>query len=159
MLDGRHTEDPARPRRNARLRREQQQFVAVLVLFVVVSLIIGALYLVQATTTVTTARDIQQMREDRDRLLRDIELLRAESAELNSVPNLMERAAALGFVTARPEDIQYIVIDGYVYDQPAPTLTPVLVTPTPQVYDDNFAGWLTRQFDALRALFTAWSQE
>ncbi len=159
MLGNQSPDAPVQPRRDKRRMREQQQFVAVLVLFVIVSLIIGALYLVQATTTVTTARDIQQMREDRDRLIRDIELLRAESAELNSVPNLMERAATLGFVTAGPEDIQYIVINGYVYDQPAPTLTPVLITPTPQVYDDNFAGWLSRQLDALRTLFASWSQE
>jgi hypothetical protein len=128
-------------------------------LFVVVSIILGALYLVQATTNVSTARDIQALRERRDRVLRENEALRAENAQLNSVSALIERAETLGFVTAGPEDIQYIVVEGYVYNQPAPTLTPVLVTPTPQIYDDNFAGWLRRQVDRLRELFDRWGQE
>ena len=139
--------------------RERQQFIAVLVVFVVVSIIIGALYLVQATTNVSTARDIQTLREQRDRLQREIESLRADNAQLYSVPRLMERAATLGFVTAGPEDIQYIVVEGYVYNQLAPTLTPVQVTATPQVYDDNFSGWLRRQVDALKNLFENWGQE
>lgn len=136
--------------------RERQQFIAMLVAFVILTILLGSLYLVQATTNVSTARDIQNLREQRDRLLRENEALRAENAQLNSIPLLSERAATLGFVTASPNDIQYIVVEGYVYNQPAPTLTPVLVTPTPQVYDDNFAGWMQRQLDDLRSLFQNW---
>lgn len=140
-------------------RREQQQFVALLILLVVLAIIIGALYLVQATTNVTNTRDIQNLREQRDRLIRENELLRAENAELYSVPRLIERASTLGFVTAGPESIQWISVDGYVYDQPPPTLTPILYTPTAQAYDDNFAGWLRQQLDALGELFDTWGQE
>lgn len=148
-----------RPRKNDTPQRERQQFVALLVLFVAVSIIIGALYLVQATTNVSTARDIQLLRERRDRIQRENEALRAENAELNSVPLLMERAATLGFLTAAPENIQYIVVDGYVYDEPAPTITVAQPTPTPQVYDDNFAGWLQRQWDALQDVFEDWGSQ
>jgi cell division protein FtsL len=140
-------------------RREQRQFIAVLVLFVVVSIILGALYLVQATTNVSNSRDIQTLREQRDRIQRENELLKAENAQLASVPRLMERAATLGFVTASVDDIQYMVIDGYVFDQPAPTLTPVQVTATPQIYEENFAGWLKRQTDKLQDIFERWSNE
>lgn len=141
-------------------RRERQQFIAVLILFVVVSIIIGALYLVQATTNVGNARDIQLLREQRSRIQRENEALKAENARLNSIPRLQERAATLGFVTAvYPDNIQYIVVDGYVYDQPAPTLTPILQTATPQVYEDNFAGWLQRQMDRLQDQFEGWSEE
>jgi hypothetical protein len=38
-------------------------------------------------------------------------------------------------------------------------LTPRIETATPQVYDDNFAGWLDRQMDNLRELFEGWGQE
>ena len=140
-------------------QRERQQFVAVLILFVVVAIIIGALYLVQATTNVGNVRDIQQLRDERNRLTRDNEMLRATNAALNSIPRMVERAATLGFVTAAPEDIQWIVVEGYVYDQPAPTLTPVLVTATPQVYEDNFSGWLQRQLNWLRDQFDGWAEE
>lgn len=139
--------------------RERQQFIAVLVMFVIVAIIIGALYLVQATTNISNARDIQNLSEQRDRLEREIEGLRAENAELLSLQSMYERATTLGFVTAGPDSIQYIVVDGYVYDLPAPTLTPVLITATPQIYEDNFAGWLQRQFDALRNQFDNWGEE
>lgn len=158
MLESANRSSQLRPPNKAE-QRERQQFIAVLVLFVAVSIIIGALYLVQATTNVTNARDIQALRERRDRLQRENEALRAENAQLYSVPSLFSRASTLGFVTAAPEDIQYIVVEGYIYNQPAPTLTPVLMTPTPQVYDDNFAGWLRRQLDKLRALFENWGKE
>jgi cell division protein FtsB len=157
MLDG--SDSQLRLNKDQQQWRERQQFIALLVLFIMVSIILGALYLVQATTNVSTARDIQALRERRDRILRENEALRAENARLNGVPVLIERAATLGFVTAGPDDIQYLVVDGYVYDQPAPTLTPVLVTPTPQVYDDNFAGWLRRHLDRLSDLFARWEQE
>lgn len=140
-------------------QRERQQFVAVLILFTVVAIIIGALYLVQATTNVGNVRDIQQLRDDRSRLERENEALRATNAALNSIPRMAERAATLGFVTAAPEDIQWIVVDGYVYDQPAPTLTPVLQTATPQLYEDNFAGWVQRQMTWLRSQFSSWAAE
>ncbi len=140
-------------------QRERQQFVAVLVLFVVVALIIGALYLVQSTTNVSTVRQIQQLREDRDRLQRENEAIKAENAELYSIPNLIQRAESLGFVTAGPESIQYLVVEGYEFDKPGPTLTPVQLSPTPLVYDDNFAGWLRRQLDSLQNLFENWGTE
>lgn len=155
MLD-----EPKRPTQIRPIeRREQRQFFAVLVLFTFVAIILGALYLVQATTNVGNARDIQNLRERRDRIFRENELLKAENAQLASVPRMMERAATLGFVTAAPEDIQYLVVEGYVYNQPAPTLTPVLMTPTPLVYEENFAGWVERQLDKLQELFEHWSEE
>jgi cell division protein FtsB len=159
MLNDSNRGSQLRPVYDEQRGRERQQFIAALILFVVVAIIIGALFLVQATTNVGNARDIQELREQRDRLLRENEALRAENAQLASVPSLFERAATLGFVTAGPEDIQYLVVEGYVYDQPAPTLTPRIETATPQVYDDNFAGWLDRQMDNLRELFEGWGQE
>jgi cell division protein FtsB len=131
--------------------------VAVVVLLAVVTLIIGALYLAQTTTSITTARDIRQLDQQKGRLERENELLRAEIARLNSLQNLEERAATLGFRPAGPDDILYLVVDSYVYNQPAPTPTLVIATPTPDTYEENFAGWLKRQFDALREQFRKWA--
>jgi hypothetical protein len=75
------------------------------------------------------------------------------------VPPHFARAATRGSVTAAPEASQHLVLDGDAYAQPAPTLTPRSETATPQVYDDNFAGWLDRQMDNLRELFEGWGQE
>jgi cell division protein FtsB len=158
MLDDRPIQ--AQERIDKYANQQRQQFVALMVMFVVVAIIIGALYLIQATTNVTNARDIQNLREDRARLERDIELLRAENAELNSIPYLREQAATLGFQDAIPgENLVWVQVDGYAYNAPAPTLTPVRITATPRTYDDNFAGWLRERWDWLRDQFNNWAEE
>lgn len=135
----------------------QGQTIAIVVLMVVLSLIIGGLYLAQATTNIATARDIEMLDRQRSRIQRDNERLRADIARLQSLDNLHTRAATLGFEEAGPEDIQYLPVDGYVYNQPAPTPTLVQPTATPETYEENFAGWLQRQFEALRRQFREWA--
>ncbi len=134
----------------------QRQVVAVVVLLAVVTIIIGGLYLAQTTTSITTARDIQQMSEYRSRLERENEVLRADIARMQNLGSLQTRAASLGFQEAGPEDIFYLVVDGYVYNVPAPTPTFVQSTMTPDDYQENFAGWLKRQYDALIDQFSEW---
>ena len=135
----------------------QTQVVAVLILLAIVSLIIGGLYLAQSTTNITTVRDIEELRRERNALVRDNEALRAQIAGFRSIDNLMTRAADLGFENAQPEDIQYLIVDNYVYRQPTIIPTPILPTPTSINYDENFSGWLTRQIDALRDQFKEWT--
>jgi cell division protein FtsL len=137
--------------------RNQTQLVAALTLVVVVGIIIGALYLIQTTTTATTARVLDEMSEYRAKLERDNERLRAEIAELQSLPRVMTRAAELGFREADPEEIQYLIVEGYRYDRPRLTPTP---TPTPvgqePIYDETLSGWLHKQWDALKQQFEDW---
>ncbi len=136
----------------------QTQVVAVVVLLAVVALIIGGLYLAQATTNITTVRDIEELRQERNRLQRENEGLKADIARLQSIDTLMTRAATIGFEPAGPDDIVYLPVDGYVYDQPTQIPTSVQPTPTSPTYEENFAGWLNRQFDALRDQFSEWAQ-
>ncbi|NJL95069.1 MAG: hypothetical protein HC915_15815, partial [Anaerolineae bacterium] len=65
MLDERLPLGQAQETIDKHTNRERQQFIALLVLFVVVAILIGALYLIQATTNVSNARDIQNLREQR----------------------------------------------------------------------------------------------
>ncbi len=136
----------------------QPQLVAVLVLLALVALIIGGLYLAQATTDITTVRDIEVLRQQRGQLERENEQLKADIARLQSIENRMDRAATLGFRPAGPEDIQYLIVDGYEYREPTPIPTQILApTATPQNYDEDFAGWLQRQFDTLARQFSDWA--
>jgi len=140
--------------------QNQTQMASTLALIVVVGIIIAALYLIQTTTTTTTARELKQMSDQRARLERDNELLRAEIAELESLPRAMTRAAELGFHQAGEDDMQYIVVEGYQYDRPRVTPTP---TPAPlpedeeQAYDETLGGWLRQQWDRLKHQFDDWS--
>lgn len=136
----------------------QGQIVAVIILFSVVGLIIGALYLAQAATDITNKNDIRQLEEERRRIERQNELLRVQIAELQNIDVMHERAATLGFRPAVPNDVVWIVVDGYVYNQQAPTPTLFVPTPTEAFYEENFAGWLKRHFDDLKKDFEAWSQ-
>ncbi len=137
--------------------RNQTQFVTTLTLIVIVGVMIGALYLIQSTTTTTTARVLDQMSDQRDRLERENERLRVEIADLESLPLRMTRAAEMGFREAGPGDIQYIVVEGYRYNRPVATATPT-PTPTPEApeYADTFEGWLQKQWDALKDQFDQW---
>lgn len=137
--------------------QQQGQAAAIVILLVVLSFIIGGLYLAQATTNITTARDIELLDGERGRIERDNERLKAEIARNQRLDNLHTRAATLGFEEAGPDDIQYIVVDGYEFAAVAPTPTLLEFTATPETYEENFAGWLKRQFDELRSQFSDWS--
>lgn len=137
----------------------QAQAVAVIVLLGVVSLIIGGLYLAQTTSNITTVRDIEQLRLQRNQIERENEQLKAEIADQQRIDTLMTRAATLGYQSAGPEDIKWLFVDGYVFNQPTPLPTRVIPTFIPESYEENFAGWLQRQFNALRDQFREWSGE
>lgn len=140
--------------------RNQTQLAATLSLVVVVGVIIAALYLLQTTTTTTTARTLRQMDDTRARLETDNELLRAEIAELQSLPRVMTRAAELGFREAGPGETQWVIVDGYRYNRPQSTPTPTPApTDTAPEYDETLSGWIRKQLDALRDQFETWSSE
>ena len=80
-----------------------------MILGVFIMLIFAGVYLTQIATYATTNRRIVALIEDRDRLERRNEELRAEIARLQTVPRLLERAQALGFRPATADDIEYIV--------------------------------------------------
>lgn len=139
--------------------RSQRQLVATLSLMVVVGIIIAALYLIQTSTTTTTARELVEMDEYRQHLENENEQLRAEIASYQSLPRVMTRAAELGFRSADDADIQYVIVEGYRYHRPllAPSPTPTPVEP-PRVYDETLLGWLEQQWDSLRRQFDEWRE-
>lgn len=138
----------------------QTQLVMTLALIVVIGIVIGALYLIQTSTTTITAREFNELSDRRAQLERDNERLRAEIAELQSLPRVMTRAAELGFHEASEDEIQYIIVDGYQYDRPEMTPTP---TPTPEapqtVYDETLSGWVRKQWDSLKEQFQEWQSK
>jgi cell division protein FtsL len=141
------------------LWQNQTQMASTLALIVIVGIIIAALYLIQTTTTTTTARELEQMSNQRAQLERDNERLRAEIAQMQSLPRVMTRAAELGFREAREDQIQYIIVDGYHYNRPqiAATATPTPAPVPEEVYDETLSGWLRKQWDGLKGQFDDWA--
>lgn len=139
----------------SRTWRMQRQAVALGALGVVLAIIISALYLAQAASVATLGRQLESLIVVRNQLEQTNEGLRAEIAQLRSVPRLLARAQELGFVIARRENIEYLVVPGYNPDRPPPQ-TPAVEKPRP-VYDESFTGWLRQQFDLFSSQFQSFA--
>ncbi len=138
----------------------QRQVTWLVLLGIVITLIFGGVYLTQIANYATTNREIENLIEERDRLERENESLRADIANLQTVPRLLERAEALGFRPATEDDIEYLVVEGYNPDRSENVVPPSLedgYEPEPQ-YDATFAGWLQQQWDALTIQFRNFGQ-
>jgi cell division protein FtsB len=132
----------------------QNQAVTMVILAIIITLFFGGIYLSQVATFVILNRETEDLILERNELERSNEELRAQIAELETVPQLLERAQGLGFRNATPTDMEYMVVDGYNPNRDitnAPLNTEEVVEAV--VYDETFSGWLQQQIDSLRAQF------
>lgn len=126
--------------------RAQVQATALVALVLVVAIIIGALYLAQATSTATAGRDLEELSNELELLEHEIERLRAEIATLQTVPALTRRAQELGFAPAGNAQMLYLVVEGYRPPQPG-VVVPVEAPPLPE-YSETLNDWLVAQWNA-----------
>ncbi len=141
--------------------RVQRQAVALGTLGLFVAIIIGALYLAQASSLSTLGRQLEDLIAQRNQLEQTNEQLRAEIAELRSVPRLLARAQELGFVPAARDQIEYLVIEGYNPNR-SQTAAPVDEQADEEslpVYDETFIGWIQQQWDSFRSQYESFSDE
>lgn len=137
--------------------RMQRQAVALAALGVIIAIIIGALYLAQSASVSTLGRQLEAIIARRNQLEQTNEQLRAEIAELRSVPRLLARAQEMGFANAGREAIEYLVVDGYIPNrQPAAAATAEPQEALPD-YDESFVGWLQQQWDSFTRQFRNFS--
>ena len=135
--------------------RTQTQTAAIVALVMFVAIIIGALYLAQATLTATTGRELEQLSATRDYLQRANEDTSAEIAVKRNIAQLQGRAQSLGFVPVDASKLEYIVVNGY--SPVRATATPAITPEPTYVYDETFNGWVQQQWDTLVHQFEAWS--
>ncbi len=129
--------------------RTQAQATSLLMALVVVVLVIGALYLAQASRTAAAGRRLQDLDSQRQVLEQQNAQLRAEVAALRSVPRLIAQAEAAGYHVATADEVEYLPMPG-----PAPALS---ATPTPfptasdvvPAYNETLADWLARRLAEL----------
>lgn len=138
--------------------RRQSQLAAIMALMLIVSIIIGALYLAQVTAVATTGRQNEDLQSYRDTLVRDNEQIRADIAELRSIPRLLRRAQALGFTYADHSSIEYLIVAGYLPDQPESVAPLEPEGEALPLYDETFSGWLQQQWTGLVDQFEAWAE-
>lgn len=108
--------------------RTQTQAVALVSISLLVVAIVGSFYLTVASRAATAGRDLQRLEAQKTVLAQANDELRAELADLRSVERLVQRALALGFRPANPDQIHYVRVDNYPYTAQT-TLPPRAVAP------------------------------
>ncbi len=138
--------------------RRQSQAAAIIALALIVGVIIGALYLAQITSVATMGRQNENLQRYRDNLVRQNEQIRADLAELRSIPRLLRRAQDLGFIYAGGASMEYLVVPGYQPERltsVAPLRSDVEALP---VYDETFSGWIQQQWEQIVSQFEEWAR-
>ena len=131
--------------------RTQTQATSLVLAVVIMVLVIGALYLAQASRTAAAGRRLQELEAQRKALEQQNAQLRAEIAALRSVPRLTEQAEALGYRLADNDNVEYVELFDLpprrsAAAEPEPEPEEEIVTP----YDESLGGWLTQQAEIFR---------
>jgi len=87
--------------------------------------LVGGIYLYQASTIATIGRQVQLHRNELNEMKRENSEFERDIAEAQSLERMQEKALLLGYIRAKPENVEYLVIPDY----PALNST----TPTPEV--------------------------
>ncbi len=125
--------------------RVQTQLFATLAAAAVVVVALGGMYLATASRAATAGRDVQSLEAQTADLEISIHRYQALVAEAKSLNRLEGRARDLGYVPANPDQMEYIVVNGY------PGAQQTGAPPTVDVpnYDETLGTWLV---DALSAI-------
>jgi hypothetical protein len=75
--------------------------------------VLGAIYLHQASGIARVGRTVQGIQFQLNEIKRENAKLELDIAERQSLHRLRAEAIRLGFIPATPDDIEYLVIDGY----------------------------------------------
>lgn len=140
--------------------RPQRQVIAVGTLGVFIALILGALYLSQVALQASRNRQMSDLIEQRDELQRQNEELRVLIAELKSLPRLQAEAETLGFVPATINDMEYLLVEGYIPNRQA-TVAEIREDEPADVpdYNERFSDWFSQWVAALRLQFAAFNNQ
>jgi cell division protein FtsL len=114
-------------------------------------LVVGGMYLAVSARGAKAGREVLALEKQRAQLQRENAEMTSVLAELTSPERMMERALALGFRPARPDEIEYVRVEG-------PIDKPTFVAPNPPgsmgtgagqlspAYTETLGDWLQRSF-------------
>ena len=129
---------PSRPTRSLRQQAkrlvwltEAQAALGWGIIIILVALL-GAIYLAQTSKIAATGRRVQLLQNELTDVKRENATFERQIAQAQSLPLLQERARALGFFQANPNDIEYLVVPDYPTGPPPVATPPPEVEPTPE---------------------------
>lgn len=132
--------------------RVQRQWIGLFLLGLVAVSMVAGIYLNITVRATLAGREVQLLQPTLSSDLQKNSDLETQLAGLTSVESMQNRAEPLGFAPAKPEDITYVVVNGYAPEtavnlsQPVPTSQgqshkSVLV---PE-YTESLFDWLARK--------------
>lgn len=130
--------------------RVETQVIAALAAIMVVVIAISGMYLAEASRAAVAGRDVQSLEEQRDDLLRQNDLLRAEIARVQSVARVEERAREMGFTPATIDNLEFLAISENIFATQMPAVTANDNQPVSDIpaYNETLGEWLMRNLDS-----------
>lgn len=126
--------------------RIQRQWLGNALLLVVVLAMVAALYLNITSQTAVAGRQIQELNAAIIISQQQSSDLQTQLASLTSASAMEQRALELGFRPAEADELEYLVVPGYVAPQPVnlssevmPQLTALTIPPE---YNQSLLDWL-----------------
>ena len=131
--------------------RVQRQWIGLFLLGLVAVSMVAGIYLNITVRATLAGREIQLLEPTLSSEQRTNSDLQTQLAGLTSVGSMQERATAMGFSPANPEDFTYVVVPGYepqtAVDMSQPVLAGQNQSPQPTLlpeYTESLFDWITR---------------
>ena len=126
--------------------RIQRQWGSAFLLAVLGSAMIATLYLMVTSQAAIIGREIQDLRQDVAESERKSADLSTELASLTSKDEMASRALAMGFRPVGPNELEYLLVPGYVAPKGVMLATEPEIKPNlpsiPQEYMQSLLDWM-----------------
>lgn len=132
--------------------RAQRQWLGSALLMVVVFAMVAALYLNVTSRTAIAGRDIQELTDAIASSQQVSSDLQTQLAGLTSAASMEDRARELGFRPMEPDEVEYLVVPGYVAPEPinlsSSALPQLSALTIPPEYNQSLLDWLDENFSS-----------
>lgn len=134
--------------------RVQRQWIGNALLVVVALAMVAALYLNVTSRTAIAGREIQDLTEAIAASRQVSSDLQTQLAGLTSAASVEARAREMGFRPVEPDELEYLVVPGYVapkaVDLSSPTETQLNALTIPPEYNQSLLDWMDERLMSAR---------
>ena len=134
--------------KQAQWRRHRQITVPILIIVFALGMF-GAIYLAETSRAAVTGRNVQQLRRQVENIGYENDLIHANNAYLESASLLMERAGQLGYVPLQLDQIEYLIVPNFGYEQDDHSILRSEGNDSADLtsyYDESLSEWAVRHF-------------
>ena len=136
--------------------RIQRQWIGNALLAVVAFAMVAALYLNVTSRTAIAGRDVQDLTDAIAISQQASSDMQTQLASLTSAVAMETRAREMGFRPMEPEEVEYLVVPGYVHPQPvdlsSSSLPQLSALTIPPEYNQSLLDWFDEQMISSRGM-------